>query len=124
MPTRYKVHHPEHYPIAWLSAARSAANAACRDSADPWVSVDWARGEAGAVSRMKRLRAFRDGLRVNRHNYPEIAKAFDDGYELTFRKVPAHGVWDVQLAWRQPPDRQQILDVARVVIGEDMREIT
>lgn len=124
MPTRYKVHHPEHYPIAWLSAARSAANAAVRDSADPWVSVDWARGEAGAVSRMKRLRAFRDGLKANRYNYREIAEVIDAGYELAFRKVPFRGVWDVQLAWRQPPNRQEILDAARVAIGEDMHEIT
>lgn len=122
MPTRYKAHHPEHYPIAWLSAAKIAVEK--RDTDNPWVSVDWARGESGAVSRMKRLRAFRDGLKANRYNYREIAEVIDAGYELTFRKVSFRGVWDVQLAWRQPPNRQEILDVARVAIGEDMREIT
>lgn len=120
MSTRYKAHHPEHYPIAWLSAAKIAVEK--RGTDNPWVSVDWARGESGAVSRMKRLRSFRDGLRANRYNYREIAEVIDAGYELAFRKVPFRGVWDVQLAWKQVPDSQQILDAARVVIGEDMHK--
>ena len=122
MPARYKAHHPEHYPIAWLSAAKIAVEK--RDTDNPWVSVDWARGESGAVNRMKRLRAFRDGLKANRYNYREIAEVIDAGYELTFRKVSFRGVWDVQLAWKQVPNRQQILDAARVAIGEDMTETT
>lgn len=120
MSTRYKAHHPEHYPIAWLSAAKIAVDK--RETDNPWVSVDWARGESGAVSRMKRLRSFRDGLKANRYNYREVAEVIDAGYELTFRKVSFRGVWDVQLAWKQAPDSQQILDAARVAIGEDMRK--
>ena len=119
MPTRYKAHHPEHYPIAWLSAAKVATEK--RGTDNPWVSVDWARGEAGAVGRMKRLRSFRDGLHANRYNYREIAEVIDSGYELTFRKVAFRGVWDVQLAWKQATNNQELLDTARVVIGEDMR---
>ena len=53
MTSRYRSHHPEHYPIAWLSAAKLAAKEL---DSENWVSVDWARSEHGAVARMKRLR--------------------------------------------------------------------
>ena len=93
MPTRYKAHHPEHYPIAWLSAAKIAVEK--RGTDNPWVSVDWARGESGAVSRMKRLRSFRDGLHANRYNYREVAEVIDAGYDLTFRKVSFRDVLEI-----------------------------
>ena len=116
MTARYKAHHPEHYPIAWLSAAKIAVGK--RDTDNPWVSVDWARGESGAVSRMKRLRSFRDGLHANRYSYREVAEVIDAGYELTFRKVLTHNVWDVQLAWKQSNSRQALLEYIGLVSGE------
>lgn len=119
MPTRYKAHHPEHYPIAWLSAAKIAVEK--RDTDNPWVSVDWARGESGAVSRMKRLRSFRDGLHANRYNYREVAEVIDAGYDLAFRKVSFRDVWDVQLAWRQRTSRQALLEGIGIASPEDMR---
>lgn len=118
MAAKFKPHHPEHYPVGWLSAAKVAA--AARDHEDErkrWISVDWARGEAGAVGRMKRLRAFRDGLDANKYLYPVIAAAAEAGYELTFRKVLVRGVWDVQLSWRQSRGREEMLSVARVALG-------
>lgn len=116
MTARYKAHHPEHYPIAWLSAVSLAVGK--RGTDNPWVSVDWARGESGAISRMKRLRSFRDGLHANRYNYREIAEVIDAGYELTFRKVLTHTVWDVQLAWKQSNSRQALLKDIGLVSSE------
>lgn len=116
MPARYKAHHPEHYPIAWLSAAKLAVEK--RDTGNPWVSVDWARGESGAVSRMKRLRSFREGLHANRYNYREVAEVIDAGYDLAFRKVSFRDVWDVQLAWKQRTSRQALLEGIGLVSGE------
>lgn len=97
---RYKVYQPDHYPIAWISATKAAAEKALADD-HSWVSVDWARGEAGAVSRMKRLRVFRDGLKMNPGISPEVAKLMEDNWSLHFRKVALHGVWDVQLRWQE-----------------------
>lgn len=94
MTARFKPHHPEHYPVAWHTAAKQAL-------AEPgsWISVDWARGRAGAVSRMKRLRAFRDGVAASPQAIPGAAEALANGLTLTFRTVQAVGVWDVQLCW-------------------------
>ena len=113
MSSRYQAHHPEHYPIAWLSATQAAARSEKLNSDDPWISVDWSRGEAGAVGRMKRLRAFRDGLSLHRGGYPELGELINTGYELTFRKRLAHGVWDVQLAWRPATLKREMLDTLR-----------
>lgn len=115
---KYNVHHPEHYPIAWLSAAKLAAEHC--EGEGYWVSVDWARGESGAVARMKRLRAFRDGLRQAQHNYPKIREVMAKGYALSFRKVFAHGVWDVQLAWRPSGNVGELLESFSADGGEEL----
>lgn len=94
MTARFKPHHPEHYPVAWHTAAKQALSAP-----GSWVSVDWARGRAGAVSRMKRLRAFRDGVAASPQAVPGAIEAIRRGLALTFRTVQAVGVWDVQLCW-------------------------
>ena len=105
MTSRYRSHHPEHYPIAWLSAAKLAAKELDNEK---WVSVDWARSEHGAVARMKRLRAFRDGIKLNAFAYPEFEELLAAGYGLTFRKIPSDGVWDVQLRWKAA-DKEQVI---------------
>lgn len=117
MTADYKPHHPEHYPIGWLTATKLAAE---RPGQDYWVSVDWARGEFGAVARMKRLRAFHKGLFANRFAYPELAAAFTAGYALTFRKRLVHGAWDVQLSWKEADNRQETLMALRSIAGEDV----
>lgn len=123
MGNRYKAHHPEFYPIGWVSAAKASAEAlGDGEKQSKWVSADWARGEAGAVARMKRMRAFRDGLAANRYNYQRIAELMDGGFELTFRKVQAQGVWDVQLCWKKAIDAEEILAITREAIGEDIAE--
>lgn len=94
MTARFKPHHPEHYPVAWNSAARQALAAP-----GTWVSADWARGRAGAVSRMKRMRAFRDGLVASPQAIPGTAEALANGLTLAFRAVEAWDAWDVQLRW-------------------------
>lgn len=106
---RYKSYRPDHYPIAWITAATKAfeiAQAVWTGNPEeiaqgPWISADWARGEAGAVNRMKRLRAFRDALRNFPHDKPALTKAAKS-WELQFRKVPVQDVWDVQLRWVKP----------------------
>lgn len=92
---RYNPLHPEQYPVAWLSAAKAAA-----DAPGKWISADWAKSEHAAVSRMKRMRAFRDGLKEHRL-FPWIERMTATGRGLTFRKVPAFGVWDVQMSWQE-----------------------
>lgn len=94
---KFKPHSPDTYPIAWTSAARNALLAP-----GEWQSVDWARGEAGAVARMKRLRAFRDGISLYPGRFPELAQALSEGKQLAFRKIPSAGVWDVQLRIAEP----------------------
>ena len=120
---RYKPHHPEFYPVGWVSAAKNSAETLKEGAKQSdWVSADWSRGEAGAVQRMKRMRAFRDGLTANRYNYAKIAQLIDEGFALTFRKVAAHNVWDIQLCWKKAADKQELLDITREAIGEDMPE--
>lgn len=91
---RYNPLHPEQYPVAWLSAAKAAA-----DKPGEWVSADWAKSEHAAVSRMKRMRAFRDGLKEHRL-FLWAERMTTSGRSLAFRKVPAFGVWDVQMSWQ------------------------
>lgn len=112
MTSRYRSHHPEHYPIAWLSAAKLAAKEL---DSEKWVSVDWARSEHGAVARMKRLRAFRDGIKLNAFTYPEFGELLTAGYDLTFRKLPSNGVWDVQLRWKAADKGQVIAPVKELL---------
>ena len=95
MSARYNAQHPSNYPIAWLTAAQTAAA-----KPEEWVSVDWARGESGAVSRMKRLRAFRDGLLLNSAALSTELRQILQTHSLTFRKNLTRGVWDVQLCWK------------------------
>lgn len=97
--SRYNIYQPEHYPIAWITAVKLAAER--KDSQDCWVSADWARGKAGAVGRMKRLRAFREGLKRSPNRFPELLAVMQEGYELCFRKVVFQNVWDVQLCWKK-----------------------
>ena len=113
MTSRYKTHHPSHYPVGWNTAVKLAA--AKRDSPEPWLSIDWARGRSGAIGRMKRLRAFREGLYAYKNLWPEVAAALAAGYLLTFRKVQFEDVWDVQVSWqkRNPSVRE--------ILGETLR---
>ena len=119
MTMKYKPHHPDHYPVGWNTAARLAAEPAKRNGDDPWVSVDWAKGEHSAVGRMKRLRAFREGLYSNRFSYPEVAKAIAEGFELSFRKLEVRGVWDVQLCWKVKGPAAGVAAAVRVLEGEE-----
>ena len=114
MTARFKPHHPEHYPVAWHTAAKQAL-------AEPgsWVSVDWARGRAGAVSRMKRLRAFRDGVAASPQAIPGAAEALANGLTLTFRTVQAVGVWDVQLCWKAA-DKEQVITPIKEILKKAM----
>lgn len=97
MSSRYNVLRPGAYPIAWITAAQQAVDRA-EAGQDPWVSVDWSRGESGAVNRMKRLWAFREGLRANPGDYPGISKIFAEQKTLRFRKLQRYGVWDIQVS--------------------------
>jgi len=109
MTSSYKAHHPSHYPVGWNTAVKLAA--AKRDSPEPWLSIDWARGRFGAIERMKRLRAFREGLYAYKNIWPEVAAALAAGYLLTFRKVPFEGVWEVQVSWKKRnPSMKDILE--------------
>lgn len=96
MGNKYNAHSPGHYPISWLTAANQALAAP-----GEWFSVDWARGEAGAVSRMKRLRAFRDGILKYPSRAQGLADAFAAGKVLRFRKIERFGVWDVQVSLQE-----------------------
>lgn len=89
---KYNPQSPDNYPVSWLSAANNALAVP-----GTWVSIDWSRGEAGAVARMKRLRAFRDGITLFPGRAPALARALSEGKTLAFRKVAVHGVWDVQV---------------------------
>lgn len=88
---RYNPLSPDRYPVAWSTATRTAL------TKPDWVSVDWSRGEAGAVASMKRLRAFAKGILLYPDRLPDVAQKLANGYKLTFRKRIQHGVWDVQL---------------------------
>jgi hypothetical protein len=86
-----------------------------------WISADWARGEAGAVSRMKRLRMFREGVICYSSYDRTFQKLLEAGFTLVFRKVKKFGVWDVQLCWRKATLAREILNDARMGFGEDMQ---
>lgn len=119
---RYKVHHPKFYPIAWITAARVvAAKMQEGEEQSEWISADWSRGEAGAVSRMKRLRAFREGIICYSSYDRSFQKLLEAGFTLAFRKVKKFGVWDVQLCWRKATLARAILENARMEMGEDMQ---
>lgn len=113
---KYKVHHPEHYPIAWISAARIAVEYA--GSADPWVEVDWAKGVSGAVARMKRLRSFRDGLKAHPTWDARLGRMMAEGWGLTFRRRKLYGVWSVELCWALEPEG--LGETLREVLGESL----
>ena len=119
--TRYKVHHPEFYPIAWITAARVVAEK-LQEGAEQseWISADWARGESGAVSRLKRLRTFREGVIRYKGYDRRFEKLLDAGFTLAFRKVQKYGVWDVQLCWKKATSAREILNQGRMDFPEDM----
>jgi len=93
--------HPSSYPIGWLTATEKASRLALLELPEweKWVSIDWARGESGAVERMKRLRRFRDGLEAHQFEYPWAGEALAKGFRLGFRKQIAAGVWDIKVGW-------------------------
>jgi len=103
--SKFKVHHPEFYPVGWMTGAKnSLATLKEGELCSDWVSVDWARGEAGAVARMCRLRAFRDGLFLYPDYDVKMTAAIRNGYRLHFCKVFIHRVWDVRLCWVKPSE--------------------
>lgn len=108
---------PRHFscfPISWLTAATLAAQPAKRDGTAPWISVDWARGESGAVSRMKRLREFHRGLQLYKTELAaELAEMLDSGWQLAFQKRMVAGVWDVQLRWVNFEERAAGLEILK-----------
>ena len=66
-------------------------------------------------SYLKRLRAFRDGVKLNAFTYPEFGELLTAGYDLTFRKFPSNGVWDVQLRWKAADKGQVIAPVKEIL---------
>lgn len=95
MGNKFNPRSPDHYPVSWLTAANQAL-----EKPGEWFSIDWSRGESGAVSRMKRLRAFRDGIPLYPARAQGLAQAISEGKTLAFRKVLRFGVWDVQVCLR------------------------
>lgn len=119
---RYNPQPLESYPIGWFTAARQAAELRPKGELDAitlaqrgYVACTWAPGEAGAVARMKRLRAFRQALEeayaTGHALQPELRRAFAEGWELTFRKEWLNGAWEVQVAWK--PKTGHLTELAR-----------
>lgn len=108
--TKYKSHHPAHYPVAWNTAARIALG-----KPGEWVSVDRGATHWAAARRMKRLRAFRDGLQANPQAIFGAAGAFMQGLTLAFRAQEVGPVWDVQLRWVPGAARKGLGELLGVV---------
>lgn len=105
--------HPSTFPIAWMTATKLAAGPRYFEADEPWISAAWARGEAGAVSRMKRLREFHRGLQLHQNEFPDLRELFSNGWRLTFRKRMVAGVWDVQLRWMCVAEKEAGLEALK-----------
>lgn len=95
---------PGAYPIAWITAAELAVRnfeSGRTGSEEKWVSIDWGRSAHAALSRMKRLWAFRDGLKLYPQDYPGISMIFPKGLDFGFRKRERFGVFDLQISVRE-----------------------
>ena len=93
MSESYNPLHPTKYPTRWLYGATK-----CAGAPETWLSIEATGREGQALRRMARLRAFHKGLRLFPREAPEVAKRFEEGYELRFRKIFRYGMWDVQMS--------------------------
>ena len=120
--SRFNPHHPEFYPIRWITGARiSLSKLVEGEDQSEWVSIDWARGEAGAVSRMGRIGAFRKGIKL----YPEFDRNFGEalkkGFDIAISKKYVRGVWDVRICWKRMANKDEMLEILKKENGEDMQ---
>jgi len=87
---------PDRYPMNWVSTARYAA-----ENPETWLNVVWVQTESQAISRMKSLREFRNGILLYPTRLPELSSKLQSGFELTFRKWRVVVGWDVQMRCRK-----------------------